>query len=593
MEGKISENAHKTKDHVPVLIVGGGITGLTAALFLVKFGVTPLLVERHNSTSIHPRSRGFDVRTMELYRELQLSEPIREAGKALSGAWGIHTGSSLAEALRKKKPRKAIAFPIRIKGLQDLMAQTPEPGARCTQDLCEPVLVAAAMERGADVRFYHELVSFDQGDKGVGAIIKNRQTGEEQTIVADYIIAADGAKSKIRDTLKAATTGKGAIGDLLNIYFEADLAAFVRGREFSLIRIRQAEITGLLASINNSTKWVFHLHYDPAKGERPEDYTVERVVTILKKVIGLPEVTIRVISILPWQPTVKVVSEMQHGRIFLAGDAAHVMTPYGGKGANSGVQDVHNLSWKLAAVLHGKASPALLQTYSMERQPVGLHYARRSGEMAADNGIVKKTPFHVIRSLLLIKAVSLSGLNKLFPNIALLQLGGVFGLPEYRYFSPAVIGNGMQGQGYWNNKTQTRGYTRAGAFNGDPGTRAPHIWVEYQYEKISTLDLLGKDFVLFTGTNDQEWRKAAAIASYQLKMPIPVYSLGETGDLCFTDRSVKEVLGITDEGAILIRPDGFVAWRCVKGSRDKGLEEVLRAILQVWSDHWPDLTGSV
>lgn len=582
MEGKFNENDRKIKDRVPVIIAGGGITGLTAALFLVKYGITPLLVERHRSTSIHPRSRGFDVRTMELYRELQLSEPIREAGKALSGAWGIHTSPSMAAALRKKKPRKgkAITSPIQIKGLESLMAQTPEPGARCTQDLCEPVLVAAAMDRGADIRFYHELVSFSQNDDHVVAIVKNRETGEEQTIIANYMIAADGAKSKVRDALKAATTGKGALGDLLNIYFEADLADFVRGLEFSLIRIRQAETTGLLASINNSDRWVFHLSYDPVKGERPEDFTEERVVAILKKVIGLPEVAIRVISILPWQPTVKVVNEMQYGRIFLAGDAAHVMTPYGGKGANSGVQDVHNLSWKIAAVIHDKASPALLRTYSIERQPVGLHYATLSGEMADKKGLLGKIPYNKIRAFLLVKMVSLLGLDKLLPNTAMLQLGMLFGLPEYTYSSSAVMSNGLRARRYNDNDTRPRGYTKTGAFNGKPGTRAPHIQVEYRHKNISTLDLLGKDFVLFTGINNAEWQKAAADAGCKMKIPIPVYSIGETGDLYFAARSVKDVFGISDAGAILVRPDGFVAWRCVKGyPKDTALEDVLKAIL--------------
>jgi len=136
MQNKISENKKETGRQVQVLIVGGGISGLSAALFLLKQGITPLLVERHKSTSIHPRARGFDVRTMELYRELQLSEPIREAGKALAAAWGIHTGSSIAEVLKKIKPREGegIKFPAQMKGMEVLAAQSPETGARCTQD---------------------------------------------------------------------------------------------------------------------------------------------------------------------------------------------------------------------------------------------------------------------------------------------------------------------------------------------------------------------------------------------------------------------------------------------------------------------------
>ena len=141
----------ETNKQVPVIIIGGGISGLSAALFLLKQGIVPLIIEKRKGASAHPRARGFDVRTMELYRELQLSEAIREAGKALAPAWGIYTSSSLAAFLQKRKPQKKIQSPILMKGLEVLMAQTPEAGARCTQDLSEPLLLQAVKQRGATV----------------------------------------------------------------------------------------------------------------------------------------------------------------------------------------------------------------------------------------------------------------------------------------------------------------------------------------------------------------------------------------------------------------------------------------------------------
>jgi len=307
--------------HVPVIIIGGGVTGLSAALFLLQHGVIPVLIERHKTTSIHPRARGFDTRTMELYRELQLSEEIREAGKALSPSWGILTGKSLAAVLEKKKPKEkeGIKFPSQMKGLESLVAQSPETGARCTQDLSEPVLLKAAIARGADIRFYTELLSFSQDEREVTVVIKDRETETLQMIRADYMIAADGAGSRIREALQVSTTGKGALGDLLNIYFEADLADFVRGREFSLLRIDEPGIKGFLSAINNSDRWTFHLYDDPDKGERVEDFTEARLIPILQQVIGLPGLNIRIISILPWQPTVKVVTECSAAGFFWPG----------------------------------------------------------------------------------------------------------------------------------------------------------------------------------------------------------------------------------------------------------------------------------
>ena len=239
-------------ERTEVIIIGGGVVGLSAALFLLHQGITPLLVERHKSTSIHPRARGFDVRTMELYRELGLADAIREAGKALAPAWGILHDDSMAEALKKRKPSKKKGPENMFK---ELSVFSPETAARCTQDLSEPVLLAAAKERGAGIHFHTELLSFTQDASGVTAVLRNRDSGEERQVQARYLIAADGAKSSIRETLRASTVGKGPISRLLNIYFEAPLGEYVRGKEFSLLLIKKPLFNGMLASINNDDRW--------------------------------------------------------------------------------------------------------------------------------------------------------------------------------------------------------------------------------------------------------------------------------------------------------------------------------------------------
>lgn len=246
---------------------------------------------------------------------------------------------------------------------------------------------------------------------------------------------------------------------------------------------------------------------------------------------------------------------MQHGRVFLAGDAAHVMTPYGGKGANSGVQDVHNLAWKLAYVLQGKAAHTLLHTYNKERQPIGLHYAAQSRKMANRYGLLKKVMLKFYWSFLSVMTLSKLQLQQLFPGFAMYRLGEMLGLPEYHYFSAAVI-----------QEEKGSGYVKSGPLKGQPGTRFPHSWLDGEHKK-STLDLLGNGFVLFTGTVAEPWEHAAAA------IHLPVYTL----------LGKERLVGIKSGGAVLVRPDGFVAWRCEAMPDEPGdtLKKIMTTLLGV------------
>ena len=505
----------KTYDQqVPVLIVGGGVVGLSAALFLLQQGIVPLLVEKHAGTSIHPRARGFDIRSMELFRSLGLSEDIREAGKALDPAWGIIIDTSMASAVSKRKPvdkRKGPEMLVKAANMDNL---SPETGARCTQDLSEPVLLAAAKARGAQVAFNTLCTSFTQDDTGVTAYLRHRETGETQTVRANYMIAADGAGSGIRQALNATTEGAGSLGKLLNIYFEADLTRYVKDKEFSILLVNN----GMLIAINNTDRWTFHLLHD-------REYTHEMLIPIIKEVIGYPDVAVKILSVLPWEPTVKVASDMMHGRVFLAGDAAHIMPPYGGKGANTGVQDVHNLAWKLAAVLKGKAGEALLKTYDVERRPIGYYNAVNSGKWAGENGLLDKKRMNllgIMKSIVSVVILQKLGFRNAAHRIGVRNVADIAGLPNYRYAG-------------------IKEYTKANGLKGEPGTRLPHLWITHEGKKISTLDLVSTEYVLFTGRDNADWKAAAK--------GMPVYV-------------VEELL--PPAAAMLVRPDGFVEWRLEK-----------------------------
>ena len=524
--------------HVPVLLIGGGFTGLTAALCLQQQGIDYLLIERHPGTSLLPKARSLDMRSMEIFRELGLAEAIREAGRELALAWGMLRGPSLAEALATQPPANAarITSPSQLASMQALAAQSPEGGARCTQDLAEPMLRQAAEARGGDLRFHHELRHFTQDAAGVTATIRHRGTGAEHTLTADYLLAADGAHSPVRQALGVPTTGRGYLGHFLNVYFEADLTPWVRGREFSMLLLREPDLMAFLVAINNTTRWALHLRYDPAQGQHPNDYPEPVLLALLQRMLGYPGLPIRLLRVLPWEMTVRIAAQQQVGRVFLAGDAAHTMTPYAGKGAAAGVQDVHNLAWKLAAVLRGQASPALLATYQAERQPIGAFYANLSGELADVEGFVDPAHMQRVGPLLL-------------------------GLPDYTYRSPAVCA-GAAGPTL---------PASALPLAGQPGTRLPHLWLDTA-QTMSTLDWCRGQFLLVASTEATDWQAASQEA--RLPGALVVQALPAAA------RPAWQQLTHTQPGdALLVRPDGFVAARLPAASRGASLAASLQQIL--------------
>jgi 2-polyprenyl-6-methoxyphenol hydroxylase-like FAD-dependent oxidoreductase len=529
-----------SKNHVQVVIVGGGIVGLSTSLFLSSHGINSILVERHSGTSIHPRARSVNARTMELYRELGIDEDVRAAGAALGPSMGIYKGSSLVEVIEPHK-RKETDGPRSFPGASFLESLGPVARAWGTQDVIEPVLLAAARDRGGDLRFNIECIAFEQDPNGVKVTLRDRSNGFESIVQADYMIAADGAGSPIRQKLGVGTTGAGTLGYLLNILFEADLRELVRGREFSLCLIDRPEVRGLFTSINNSNRWVFHLSYDPKNGEKIEDFPPERCQELIIAALGLPDVKVEVKSILPWEPTVRVVEKLQHGRVFLAGDAAHQMPPWGGQGANSGIADVHNLAWKLAAVLQGKTTDALLATYDEERLPVGRLVAEESGAAGGEHGLIS--------------------VNKNFSTI----LAVISRLPRlvgygYSYASQAINTEDTT-PFIWRQRWLLQTLPWLLSLCGTAGTRTPHIWVQHNGQRISTLDLFGKGFVLLAGAVGDAWCEAAPKVSSSVGVELVAYRVGPAGDLVSPQGKWESSAWISPKGALLIRPDGFIAWR--------------------------------
>ncbi|MQA87736.1 MAG: monooxygenase [Streptosporangiales bacterium] len=521
--------------HTPVLVVGGGVTGLSGALFLAWHGVPCLLVERHPDLLIHPRARGLTPRTMECYRQVGLEPAIRAvafAGDEFAYVPVRAATLNAEEYVTAEEP-----------GEDDGSGASPSGFGPIDQDKLEILVRDRARKLGAEIRFGTELTSFTQDDTGVTAVITDRAGGERQTVRADYLIAADGVGSPIREQLGIGVDGPGPLYETITAIVEADLRPALRGRRLSIAYLQQPRpFTILLAHDDAGYRWVFGTGYDP-EHESPDDYTEARVAEMVRAAAGLPAVDVTLhpqipgtdAKVLAFPIAARVARRYRQGRVFLAGDAAHAVPPTGGLGANTGIQDAHNLAWKLAAATGGRAGAGLLDTYEQERRPVGLltmeqALARFGSRMAGGDG-----PEPV--------------------EYAAVALG-------YGYRSSAVLG--ADGDARPLPPTE---------LTGGPGTRAPHVPISRDDKELSTLDLYGRGFVLLAGPEGDAWASAAA----GLDVPVTTYRFGVE----LAPAEAAAAYGIGAGGALLVRPDGFVAWRSPQASADPAaqLDHVLRTVL--------------
>ncbi|MFJ6748838.1 FAD-dependent oxidoreductase [Streptomyces sp. NPDC091266] len=512
---------------VPVLIVGGSLVGLSASLFLGRLGIAHMLVEKHSDTSRHPRGRGNNVRTMELFRVAGVESQIREAASVLADNHGILQAGSLTgddqEWLFKE-----------IDPGGGLARFSPAGWCLCSQNDLEPVLLHCARELGGDLRFSHELMSFDQDRDGVGALVKDRETGEHLTVRADYLIAADGPRSPVREELGIGRSGPGDLFHNVSITFRAPaLADAVGDRRFIACYLTNPEADGALLPVDNREQWVFHAPWHPDRGETLEDFTDARCIEHIRRATGVPGMDIEITGKAPWHAAERVADRYSAGRVFLAGDSVHEMSPTGAFGSNTGIQDAHNLAWKLAAVINGSAGPALLETYEAERRPVArVTSARASARSAEHSHPGYDAPTGGGRQ----SGVLTVALGYCYPEGAVVDAD-----PEL-----PVVPERMR-------------------LTGEPGTRAPHMWLHRAGVRLSTLDLYERSFVLLTDAEGAVWQPAAERAAERWNVPLEAYRVGTRpdDDLAPADGAGDwaEIHGTNPGGAVLVRPDGFVAWR--------------------------------
>jgi 2-polyprenyl-6-methoxyphenol hydroxylase-like FAD-dependent oxidoreductase len=534
-------------NEVPVLIVGGGPVGLTTSILLSRYGVASQLVERHPGTAFHPKARNINMRTMEVFRQCGVEDAVRAAGLAIERTVYLIWAESLAgREIERRVPRRSNTIGFAPSAVRHCL---------CAQDDLEPALrkFAEALAPGT-IAFDTELTSFEQDANGVTATLRGAD-GEKQ-IRAKYMVAADGARSRVRPALGIPLHGMQEVYRSINVLMSADLERWVKDRPAAIYLIQQPGLRCTFLTINGVNRWGFLINLPIDASFEP--YNAERCAEVVRQAAGVPGLEVTILGIDPWVAAALVADRFAAGRVFVAGDAAHEMPPTGGFGLNTGVQDAHNLAWKLAAVLKRWAKPELLDTYDIERRPWGQWVTDEALAHAYSMG---RGPQHDIAS-----GDSPALARPEFHS----ELGVIFGAS---YTSPAVIPDGTDPPEITNPVAQYIPTAR-------PGARAPHVWLQTNGHRTSTHDLIGMGFTLFAGERGVPWRDAARAVSAQLGVPISAYTVGAEADVRDPEGNWSEAYGVEADGAVLVRPDGHVAWRQRFGVGDpaRKIERAMRAM---------------
>ncbi|MDX3911575.1 MAG: FAD-dependent monooxygenase [Sphingobium sp.] len=575
-----------TEIEVEVLVVGAGPSGLTAALALARHGVKVMAISKYRGPANTPRAHITNQRTLEVFKDLGIEERIRSAGWPLSYLSHNVLATSLA-GLEIARYRSYGTGPDR---LSEYALASPCPPINCQQHVMEPILRDAVIEQGADVRYGYELVEISQTADLVTARIVERDTGEELIVRARYAIGADGGRSTVAEKLGFSFVGEPGLRNMVTSWLEVDLTRYVEHRPGVLYWIgrpghEQWFGTASWACVKPFTEWLMVQPWSDPDVLPSEAEVIDRA----RLTIDDGDVPIKVKSIGSWQVNNVVATNYRNGSVFISGDAAHRHPPAGGLGTNTSVQDAFNLAWKLAYVLRGKAGPGLLDSYSAERQPVGAHVVSRANvsfentaalvsALGFTEGQSEADGWEAIRSLysdepgaserrdVLEKAVKLQDYRS---NALGVDLG-------QRYASGAVIAeSGPFPEPLGDPELHYRPTSHSGA-------PLPHAWVEHDGKQLSTLDITGHgNFSLLVGVGGTPWKQAAEQVATRLGIELPVREVGLRCAYDDVNGDWKRAREIGDHGAILVRPDRFVAWRALAASStpEVDLEAALRQIL--------------
>lgn len=497
-----------------VMIIGGGPVGLSAAIALAFQGIQTILIEKHPTTTHHPKARGVNGRSMEIFRSWGLKKHM----KHYQMPHEAHRFTWMEDFQGKEITR--------VQATVDYSPYSPTENALIAQDDVEQELFKKAQGLSLiDLRFNTEMIHTTQNDQEVSVEILNKDTSQKEKLTAQYLIAADGANSSLRNLFNIQMEGTDNLGLFCNIYCEMNLSKYVEHRPSAAFMFTRPDVRGtFLMSKKGQRKWLMGVRLGSNPDLTKESFTDEFCVDYVNHVINDPEVKVHFINKAFWTMAALIAKDYRVGRIFFVGDAAHRLPPTGGFGMNTGIQDVHNLAWKLAMVLKGQADDSLLDTYFTER----VQIARANTAYSIHNAKRFETIFAALaRNDLVSFEEALKDQTHHINNI-LLDLGFVYG-SEY----------------------QTEETYKP---SGRIGARAPHCWLLRNNQQSSTLDLYGNQFVLVCAPEAFHWQETFR------QFPCKIITIGKQGSYLDQNDDFLKNYEISPQGAVLVRPDGHIAW---------------------------------
>ncbi|MFJ9900125.1 FAD-dependent oxidoreductase [Streptomyces sp. NPDC091280] len=568
-----------------VLIVGSGPAGAAAALALSTYGVPHIVVTRYARLTRTPRAHITNQRTMEVLRDLGVEDEVlaKATPQHLMGDTTFCTSLAGEELGR-----------IRSWGNDPLVQAAHDlasPTRMCDmpQHLMEPVLVDAALARGSNVRFSTVYKSFVQDEDGVTVTVEDRLRGDEYRIRAKYLIGADGGRSQVAEDAGLPMGGQMGVAGSINIVFDADLTKYTAHRPSTLYWVLAPGATvggigaGLVRCVRPWNEWLIVWGYDVSAGA--PDLTEEYALSVVRQLVGDDDIPVTIRSSSAWTVNEMYAETYANGRVLCAGDAVHRHPPSNGLGSNTSIQDAYNLAWKLKLVLDGTATPKLLDTYDAERAPVGRQIVTRAnksiGETApifeALDGLSPQTPERLWANI----AARKDATEAAAKQRAALREAIAFKVYEFnahgvdlnqRYTSDAIVPDGTPDPGF---DRDPELYHRP---SSRPGAKLPHAWITSGTRTLSTLDTVGKGrFTLLTGIGGETWLRAAG--AQPLDIATVVIGPGQRYEDPYGDWA--RLREISDAGALLVRPDGHVAFRHADAAEnaEQLLTDALRRIL--------------
>ncbi|WP_249278648.1 FAD-dependent monooxygenase [Burkholderia multivorans] len=556
-----------------VLVVGSGPMGATAALALATYGVRTHMVSRWNWLANTPRAHITNQRTMEVFRDLDIEEEVIRN----STAWDQMGDSLFATSLAGEELIRIRAWGTGDERHGDYVKGSPSPLVDLIQPKMEPILFTNAAERGATFATNTEYLSHTQDETGVNVRLQDRITGREYSVRAKFLVGADGARSKIVEELDLKIEGEMARAGTAYVIFNADLSKYVKHRPSILHWIVSPHASfgeiglGLLRAVKPWTQWIAGWGFDISKGE--PDLSDEVVLEKIRVLVGDPELEVELVRSSVWYVNQAYATSYSKGRVLCGGDATHRHPPSSGLGLNTCVQDAFNLAWKLAYVIKGHATDKLLQTYSDERAPVGKQIVLRANQSRKDYALVKEAfsvesaENPVAAGIARFKDAGPEGVNARRLASAALELKNkefnAQGVEmNQRYVSSAVLPDANSSAEEW--KRDPELYLQP---TTRPGAKLPHAWlINSTGTRVSTLDVVGKGkFTILTGFSGKAWADAAD----ELNLPYlrtVVIGQDDFQDVYCDWQRQRE---IEEAGALLVRPDGYVAWRQLDGVCDR------------------------